>query len=97
MENERRAEQFKSNELVKIRIHTRRGRSEQRRKEGKTPPRFHQKIREEAEAAEKAKLVRDNGRTNQKIESSYPWVDQLRMGSMKENFKRPQELQDCVS
>ena len=39
--------------------------------------RFHQKIREEAEAADKAKLVRDNGRTNQKIKSSDPWMDQL--------------------
>ena len=39
--------------------------------------RFHQKIREGAEAADKAKLVRDNGRTNQKIKSSDPWMDQL--------------------
>ena len=45
--------------------------------ESKTPPRFHQKIREEAEEADKAKLVRDNGRTNQKTESSHPWMDQL--------------------
>ena len=45
---------------------------------GERPPsRFHQKIREGAEAADKAKLVRDNGRTNQKIKSSDPWMDQL--------------------
>ena len=45
---------------------------------GERPPsRFHQKIREEAEEADKAKLVRDNGRKNQKIKSSDPWMDQL--------------------
>ena len=38
---------------------------------------FQQKIREEAEAADKAKLVRDNERANQKIKSSDPWMAQL--------------------